>query len=225
MFYKTLIENIPYLLEGAGVTVELAIALLALGLVIGTTLALLQVYGRLGLPISATLVERFFRGVPAVVLLFLFYYGISKFYNISSFSAAALALGFRSGAYQSQIIRGSILAIPRGQMAAARAIGMTKIMAIQTIILPQAFRLALGPWTNEAVGELKDTSLAYTIGVTELLRQASYIVSANYGHTLAVYSSAALIYLILSLAGNKWLYYIEDRVRVPGFEMGSRDTR
>lgn len=218
MIYRTLLHNLPYLLQGAGVTVGLAVSLLGLGLIVGTALALVQVYGHWGLPTGATLVERFFRGVPAVVLLFLFYYGISKFYNISSFSAAVLALGLRSAAYQSQIFRGSILAIPRGQMSAARAIGMTKLTAIRTIIIPQAFRLAIGPWTNEAMSELKDTSLAYTIGVVELLRQASYIVSSSYGHTLAVYSAAALVYLILSLAGNRGLYYLEDRLHVPGFE-------
>lgn len=218
MIYHTLLHDLPYLLQGAGVTVGLAVSLLGLGLIVGTALAVVQVYGHWTLFTGATLVERFFRGVPAVVLLFLFYYGISKFYNISSFSAAVLALGLRSAAYQSQIFRGSILAIPRGQMSAARAIGMTKLMAIRTIIIPQAFRLAIGPWTNEAMSELKDTSLAYTIGVVELLRQASYIVSSSYGHTLAVYSAAAFVYLILSLGGNRALYYLEDRLHVPGFE-------
>jgi polar amino acid transport system permease protein len=215
VIYQTILENLPYLLEGAGVTIGLTISLLGVGLFLGTALAIVQVYGSFGLPRAATLFERVFRGIPAVVLLFLFYYGIS---NISPFEAAVLALGLRSAAYQSQIFRGSILAIPQGQMAAARAIGMSRPGAIRWIILPQAFRLAIGPWTNEAVSELKDTALAYTIGVVELLRQASYIVSASYGHTLAVYSAAALIYLVLSFAGNRGLYYLESRLYIPGFE-------
>lgn len=221
MIYQAILHNLPYLLEGAGVTIGLAIALLSLGLIVGVGLAVAEVYGRRGLPWIATLIERFFRGVPAVVLLFLFYFGISGFYDISSFGAAVLALGLRSAAYQSQIFRGAIIAIPNGQMFAARSIGMSQRAAVRWIILPQAFRLSIGPWTNEAMSELKDTSLAYTIGVVELLRQASYIVSANYGHTLAVYGAAAVVYLVLSLLGNRFLYALEARLSVPGFETGS----
>ncbi|GAB3673171.1 amino acid ABC transporter permease [Salinisphaera aquimarina] len=218
MIVETLWLNLPYLLEGAGVTVLLAVALLAIGIVVGLALALAQVYGRLGLPLLATLVERLFRGIPAIVLLFLFYYGISIFYDIGAFPAAALALGLRSAAYQSQIFRGAILSIPSGQMAAARAIGMSGAMAVASIILPQAFRQAIGPWGNEALSELKDTSLAYTIGVVELMRQASYLVSDNYGHTLAFYGAAAFVYLLLSLAATLALTQLDRRLAVPGFD-------
>lgn len=213
-----LIDNAPYLLEGLGVTIELAIGLLALGLLVGLALALTQVYGQRGLPLLATLIERLFRAIPAVVLLFLFYYGIAGFYNISSFTAAILALGMRSAAYQSQIFRGAILSIPTGQMTAARAIGMSRTVAVRTIILPQALRQATGPWTNEALSELKDTSLAYTIGVVELMRHASYIVSANYGHTLLVYSTAAAAYFVLSLGMSAALNALNRKLAVPGFE-------
>ncbi|WP_372610248.1 amino acid ABC transporter permease [Halomonas sp.] len=218
MIYQKILDNLPYLLNGAGVTIGLAVGLLVLGLVVGLLLALGQVYGRPGVPFLATAIERVFRAIPAVVLLFLFYYGISGFYDISSFSAAVLALGLRSAAYQSQIFRGAILSIPSGQMAAARAAGMRRSLAVRMIILPQALRQATGPWTNEALSELKDTSLAYTIGVVELMRQASYIVAANYGHTLAVYSSAALAYLVLSLAASYGLNALNRKLAVPGFE-------
>jgi len=212
------INNLPYLFEGLGVTIGLAVALLTLGLFAGLGLALAQVYGRPGLPLLATLIERLFRAIPAVVLLFLFYYGIAGFYNISSFTAAVLALGLRSAAYQSQIFRGAIQSIPTGQMTAARAIGLSRASAVRAIILPQALRQATGPWTNEALSELKDTSLAYTIGVVELMRQASYIVSANYGHTLLVFSSAAFAYLVISLGMSAALNALNRKLAVPGFE-------
>lgn len=217
MIYHALWDNLPYLAEGAAITIALAVALLAIGVVVGTALGLTQTYGHPALRLAATLVERLFRAIPAVVLLFLFYYGISSFYDISSFAAAALALGLRSAAYQSQIVRGAIASVPSGQMAAARAIGLTRRAAIAHIVLPQALRQAIGPWTNEALSELKDTSLAYTIGVVELMRQADYIVSANYGHTLAVYSAAAAVYLVLSLAAAWGLARVDARLRVPGF--------
>lgn len=217
MIYQAIWENLPYLAEGAAITVALAVALLAIGLVVGMALGLAQSYGHWTLRLGATLVERVLRAIPAVVLLFLFYYGISGFYDISSFAAATLALGLRSAAYQSQIVRGAIASVPSGQMAAARAIGLTRRAAIWHIVLPQALRQAIGPWTNEALSELKDTSLAYTIGVVELMRQADYIVSANYGHTLAVYSAAAAVYLVLSLAATWGLSRLDRRLRVPGF--------
>jgi polar amino acid transport system permease protein len=215
---QLVINNLPYLLEGLAITVELAACMLALGLVVGLGLALMQVYGRFGLALLATLFERLFRAVPAVVLLFLFYYGISNFYNIASFPAAVLALGLRTASYQSQIFRGAIQSIPSGQMMAARAIGLSQPASIFTIIVPQALRQAIGPWTNEALSELKDTSLAYTIGVVELMRHASYIVSANYGHTLAIFIAAALLYLVVSLLMSAALNAFRRKLAVPGFE-------
>src|SRR5699024_10068108 len=213
-----LIENWPYLAEGLGVTLGLTLDLLILGLISGLALALMQVYGSYGLPLLSTLVERVFRAIPALVLLFLFYFGISNFYDISSFSAAVLALGLRSGAYQSQIFRGAILSVPNGQMAGARAIGMSKYTSISVVILPQALRQAIGRWSNEALSELKDTSLAYTIGVVELMRQASYIVSANFGHTLVIYIGAALMYLVISLLMSFGLNMLSHKLVIPGYE-------
>jgi polar amino acid transport system permease protein len=112
MIYKILLDELPYLFQGVMVVLELAVGLLALGLVVGLGLAIMEVYGNRIAVIIATIIDQFFRGVPAAVLLFLFYYGFSDFYNISSFAAAILALGLRSGAYQSQIFKGAILAVP-----------------------------------------------------------------------------------------------------------------
>lgn len=218
MIYRILLEELPYLMQGALVVIELAAGLLTLGLAVGLVLALMEVYGNRVVALAATLFDRFFRGVPAAVLLFLFYYGLSDLYNISSFSAAIMALGLRSGAYQSQIFKGAIMAISEGQMVAARALGMTKSKAIRKIILPQAFRLSIGPWSNEFSGELKATSLAYLIGVVELLRRGKYIVSYTYGNSLVVFSFCALIYFILTRIGNSALYKLEKKVAVPGFD-------
>lgn len=218
MIYKVLLEEFPYLMQGVLVVIELAAGLLALGLIVGLLLALMEVYGNRIVALSATLFDRFFRGVPAAVLLFLFYYGLSDIYNISSFAAAILALGLRSGAYQSQIFKGAIMAISEGQMIAARAVGMTKYKAIRYIILPQAFRHAIGPWSNEFSAELKATSLAYLIGVVELLRRGKYIVSYTYGNSLVVFSFCALIYFILTRLGNSALYRLEKRVAIPGID-------
>lgn len=213
-----ILANLPYLMNGLGVTVGLAVCLLLLGFVIGLGLAIAQVYGGFGVPFCATMFERLFRAVPAVVLLFLFYFGISTFYDISSFSAAVLALGIRSGSYQSQIFRGSIQSVPPGQLVAARALGVTLITGVLSVVLPQALRQAIGPWSNEALAELKDTSLAYTIGVVELMSQANFIITSSYGHVLLVLSAAALAYLLLSIALTVALAGLRHKLALPGFE-------
>ncbi len=218
MIYQTLLKEFPYLLKGVLVALELLIAFMSLGFVIGIVLSVTEVYGNRWSSMLAVMIERFFRGVPAVVLIFLFYYGLSDIYNVSSFTAATLALAFRTAAYQSQIFKGAIQAVGSGQMEAARAIGMSKFQAIWSIIFPQAVRFGIGPWSNEFASELKDTSLAYTIGVVELLRRAKYIVSYTYGNALVVYGFCAILYLILVRSGNTILYRIESKLQTPGFE-------
>jgi len=218
VIYQTLLKEFPYLLKGVLVALELLAAFMSLGFVIGILLSVMEVYGNRWTSMVAVMIERFFRGVPAVVLLFLFYYGLSDIYNISAFTAATLALGLRTAAYQSQIFKGAIQTVGSGQMEAARAIGMSKVQAIWSIIFPQALRFGIGPWSNEFASELKDTSLAYTIGVVELLRRAKYIVSYTYGNALIVYGLCAIIYLILVRSGNTILYRIESKLQMPGFE-------
>lgn len=218
MILQILVKELPFLFQGTLVVVELLLCFMSLGLVAGIVFAVMEVYGNQFLRILAFSIERFFRGVPALVLLFLFYYGLSGAYNISSFAAAILALGLRSAAYQSQIFRGAIQAISSGQMVAARSLGMSNPQAICYIILPQALRHAIGPWSNEFASELKDTSLAYTIGVVELLRRGKYIISYTYGNTLVVFGFCAIIYLILTRLGNMILYHFEGKLSVPGFE-------
>lgn len=217
MLWHLLTENFPYLLQGLGVTLLLLFLLLALGLVIGVALSLYQAAGPSAwwLQLPATVFERVFRGIPIIVLLFIFYYGLANL-NLSSFGAAVLALGLRSGAYQAQIFRSAIQSVPQGQYVAARSMGLGTAGALAFVILPQAFRYALGPWTNEFSSEIKATALAYVIGVVELTRQANYIVTASSGHVLGVFGAAAVLYFIVNKAGNSALYSLERRVRIPG---------
>src|SRR5699024_3098663 len=153
--YDVLLSNLPFLLQGLGVALVLLVVLLTLGLVTGLVICLLQLYGprRWWIQMPLLAFERVFRGIPIIILLFIFYYGLSGFWDIGRFLAAALALGFRSGAYHSQIFRSALQSVPLGQMAAARAMGMTAFQAIHAIMLPQALRHSIGPWTNEFSAE------------------------------------------------------------------------
>ncbi|RDD63843.1 amino acid ABC transporter permease [Ferruginivarius sediminum] len=218
MIWEIIWNQMPYLLHGLWIALQLLAALLSLGLVLGLALALIEIYGHWTLRWTGILFERVFRGVPAVVLLLLFYYGVTDFIEMSSFMAAVLALGLRSTAYQSQIFRGAIQSVPQGQMMAAQAMGMGRARAVGWIILPQALRHAIGPWTNEFSSELKATSLAYVIGVVELTRQGKYIVSSTQGNVLIVFGVVALMYFVVNRLGNWALYKFEGRITVPGFE-------
>ncbi len=211
-------NSLTFLLKGTIVTLELTFLLLVVGLAVGIPLALGQVYGGRGVGILSSTYEQFFRSIPALVLLFLFFFGSSFVgLNISAFLSAVLALGFRSSAYQSQIFRGAIQSIRQGQMTAARSIGMSKFQAIRHIILPQALRLSLPPWSNEYSSVVKDTSLAYAVGVIELVREGRYIIVRTF-EPMIIYITIAAIYFILTYAGNKSLGYLEEKLRIPGFE-------
>ncbi|WP_304526552.1 amino acid ABC transporter permease [Halomonas sp. I5-271120] len=218
--YDVLLRDFPFLLKGLGVAIVLLAALLAIGFLLGMAICLLKLYGPRTRLVQWPLVlyERVFRGVPVIIMLFIFFYGISGIIDISAFTAAILAMGLRSAAYQSQIFRSAFQSVPAGQMMAARAMGMSKVKAIRHIIFPQAARHAIGPWTNEFSSEIKETSLAYVIGVVELTRQAHYIITSTQGNVLTVFAVVALLYFILNRAGNSLLYAFERKLAVPGFE-------
>lgn len=191
---------------------------------VGTIVALLQVYGGRFFGILARIYEWIFRSIPALVLLFLFYYGPPRFgVDISGFAAATLALGFRSSAYQSQIFRGAIQSIPSGQMMAARSMGMSQIRAIFTIILPQAFRLSIPGWTNEFSSVIKDTTLAYAVGFNEILRTARIVYDTHYDLAMLVLVFVALVFMALTLTGNAAMGIAERKLRIPGLQMPGTD--
>lgn len=132
-------EALPYLLQGSLVTLGLVAGALGLGLLVGTALAIGQVYGSPWVRRLVFVYVWFFRGVPLLVLLFLFYFGLFTLFriNISAFTASVVVLGLISAAYQSQILRGSILSLPEGQMKAAKALGMSHFESIFSLFCPR----------------------------------------------------------------------------------------
>ncbi len=220
MAADTLITSIPQLLEGLKVTIELTILSLILGSILGIIFAITRVYGIRIFSFLVYIYEKIFRGIPLLVIFFLIYYGSSQIgINIDSFSAAVLGLGLRGTAYQAQIYRSAINSIPKGQMVAARTLGMTKLKAIRYIILPQMLRLSIPGWSNEFTIVLKDTSIAFSIGVIELMRQGRYIYSRDPELVLPVLLFIALLYFITVIIINRSLSYAEKKYRIPGYEL------
>ena len=213
-----LTDWLPYLLEGVVLTLVLVIAALAIGLLMGLPMALGQIYGSKAVRCIIEVYVWFFRGLPLLVLLFLFYFGVFPALGLDTpaFIIAIVVLGMRGAAYQSQIFRGAILSISEGQMTAARSLGMTRWQAIRTVILPQAMLIALPGWSNEYPTVLTDTSICYAIGVMELLTRTSQIVSQTY-LTMPIYIACACVYIAMNYAGMKCLNMLENKVMVPGF--------
>ncbi len=208
------LKLLPYLLQGMVVTLKVTFVSLSFGFVIGILLAIMRVYGGKVFVIIATIYSTVMRAIPVLLVVLILYFVITSIINLPAFWAGSLALAFASGAYQSEILRGAFLSIPKGQMMAARSIGMTRIRAIRFIIIPQALRLAITPWSNEAAILLKDSSLVYVLGVPEILRQAQYFSARTYEPFLA-FGSAALIYFILTFITNRGLEAVQRHYMIP----------
>lgn len=209
---------LPYILRGSLVTIAVVAGAMMLGLVVGICLAVGQVYGGRWLRRLIAVYVWFFRGVPLLVLLFLFYFGLCSLLqiNLSAFTVSVIVLGLISSAYQSQIFRGSIMSLPEGQLKAARALGMSDRKAIPLIILPQALRLSIPGWSNEYSIVLKDSAVAYALGVMEMMARAHFVASRTYEH-LPLYFTAGFIFMILTYLGTKGLRILEEKVRIPGY--------
>ncbi len=222
--FEVLIGAIPYLLGGTGLTVAAVVGGMLIGLCIGLPMAVAEVYGPRPLAFLVRVYVWFFRGVPILVLLFLFYFGLFQMlgWNVDALTAATLVLGMASAAYQSQIFRGSIQSLSKGQFRAASALGFTDRQAIVSIVLPQAMRLSLPGWSNEYSILLKDSALAFVLGATEIMARTQFVATRTYQH-LALSLAACAIYFVLTWVGVRALRMLERRVAVPGF--GQQEAR
>jgi polar amino acid transport system permease protein len=218
-FLRLACDVAPRLLAGLGTTVQLTIFAIGLGLVGGVLLALGRVYGNKPIYWVSTAYVQFVRGTPVLVQLFLIYYGLPVFeIRLDSLTAAILGLGLNSAAYQAEYFRGAIQSISRGQMLAARAIGMTNLQAIRYIVLPQALRIVIPPWSNELIYTLKYSSVAFIIGAPELMATGQIIASRNFRY-FEVFLIIAFIYLVCVLVISKLLDIAEHKLKIPGLEM------
>ncbi len=206
---------VSYILQGTFITIAVTLVALPFGLLIGLLLALIHTYAGVWATRASAIYSLLMRGVPPIVLLFILYFVLnSNWFNLEPFWAGSLSLGIVSSAYQMEILRGALLSVSGGQMTAARAIGMSKLQAIRHIILPQALRIAIPPWSNEASIVLKDSSLVYALGVPEILRRAQQL-SATTQQPFLAYGTAALIYFVLVFATNRALDYLSERSKLP----------
>jgi len=212
------LDNADYLLTGAGVTVGLTFAALAVGFLLGFPAGAVEVYGDglLARAVSASGV--LLRGTPIVVIMLVLFFVVSV--SQSAFVTAAVGLGLRSAAYQSQIFRGALQSVDEGQLEAARAIGMSRFEAIRHVVVPQALRRSMPGFQNEFTIVLKDTSIAFAIGLAELLTRG-YDLFTQTGRSTAVlevFLAISAIYFVLTFATNRGLDRLADYYAIPSGE-------
>ncbi len=204
------LKYLPSLLRAALITVVLSVLAMALAIAVGVVVATGRVYGGwLTRALLTTYVE-VIRGTPVLLQLFVLYYGLSAVIRLPAFIAALIGLGLNYAAYESEIYRGAMEAVPRGQLEAARTLGLTEVQVFRYVRGPQAFRLALAPMTNDFVALLKDSSLVSVITVVELTKQTS-IFAANIGSWVIPGALCAALYLILSLPLARLARRLEER--------------
>jgi polar amino acid transport system permease protein len=206
----------PELLRGLVVTLEITALCVGMGVVFGLVLAIARLYGHALAYWPATVYINFFRGVPILVQLFLVYYGLPSIgLRLEPFTAGVLALGLNTSAYQAEYFRGAIRSLPAGQLVAARSIGMTRFQAIRSILLPQAVRVVIPPWSNELILMLKYSSIVFFATVTDLMGAGLLIAGESFRY-FEVFILVAGLYLAVVLALTVILRAIEAWLRVPG---------
>jgi polar amino acid transport system permease protein len=211
-------------IPAAGYTVLISIVAILMGFGIGVVVGLSRISRNFLINGAATVYVEVLRGTPLLIQIFFLYFALSiyapglsgLFPGAGALFPAILALGLNSGAYQAEIIRGGIQSIPRGQMEAARSSGMTYIQAMRHVILPQGFRLIIPPMTNEYVTVIKDSSLAYAIGATEITYFSTKVITFDFD-PVTTYLFVALLYFTLTTFTSNIMRVVERKFSIPGY--------
>jgi len=212
-----ILTNVPLLMKGVLIAVEITVCSVALGMVLGIFVAFLKIYGSNPMKKVVSVYEWIFRGIPQLVLLFIVYFGLPTIgLNFGPFLSVVIGLGLCSSAYQAQIYRGAILSIGTEQMEAGLSLGMSKFQTLFCIILPQAVRLSLPGFTNEFTIVLKDSPLAYAVGIAEILKYGRDLIVTSF-KPFEIYFACALIYFVLFQIFFYLFKYIASKFEVPGF--------
>ena len=206
---------VPSLLRASTVTIVLSCLSMGLAVVIGVMIATGRVYGGRVVRLALTGYVELIRGTPILLQLFVLYYGLAEAIRLPAFAAALLGLALNYAAYESEIYRSALEAIPTGQLEAARTLGLSERQVLRLVRGPQAFRLALAPMTNDFVALLKDSSLVSVLTVLELTKQTQ-IFATNLGSWVLPGTLCALLYLAMSLPLAYLARWLERQWRTVG---------
>jgi len=202
----------PLLLQGVVATLKISTVSIFLAIPIGIALAFMRISkNKVANALSSAYIE-FVRGIPLLVLLMFIYFGFGSFVNLSAPVAAVSALALFEGAFVAEIVRAGIESIPRGQMQAARASGMTYFQAMRLVIIPQAMRRIIPPLTGQFISLIKDSSLVSVISVKDLTLQTRNVVVVTF-RSFETWTVTAMLYFIMTFGLSRLFRAIEGRFR------------
>jgi len=208
---ETIIASWPLIMIGLKVTVQVSVLVVLIGTVLGSVGGITLLYGPLPLRWLVRVYVDIVRGIPLLVLLFAVFYGLPALgVQVSALIASVIALSAFCGAHVSEVVRGGIDSIPKGQTDAGKAIGLTFINRLRHVIIPQAVSLVLPPWVNTAVEMVKASSLISLLSVVDLMLSTQQIV-ARTRETLLLYAVAALLYFVINYAISTLGLILEER--------------
>lgn len=212
--FRGALEYLPALLEGALVSVELTLSVMALSLVLGLIVALARLTRMRPIRAAATFYIEVIRGTPCLLQLFYIYFVLPAFgIRLPAFTAGVIGLTVNYAAYLSEVYRAGIQAVAKGQLEAAQALGMSRSLMMRLIILPQAIRIIVPPLGNYFISLFKDTALASIITVKELLFTGQIIAAINFQY-FTIFTIIGMIYLAISYPGSLGVQYLERRMKI-----------
>lgn len=208
-------DNIPILLQGAAITIQITVMAVVCGFFIGMIAALANLSRFKIVRLLVKCYVEFFRGTPLLVQIFMIYFALPMVIgqSINPYVAAVTACSINSGAYVSEIFRAGIQSIDKGQMEAGRSLGLTWAQTMRYIVMPQAFKAIIPPLGNEFIAMMKDTSLVSVIGFEELTRRGQLIIARTYG-SFEIWTAVAIIYLIMTLSISQLVAFLERRYNI-----------
>ncbi|MCE5195235.1 MAG: ABC transporter substrate-binding protein/permease [Nitrospiraceae bacterium] len=204
---------LPSLLKGAGITIIISVTSMALAITLGLILTILRLYARNPFSSLAAAYIEIYRGTPLLIQLYILYYGLPNIgISLSPVLAAFLGLGMNYAAYEAELYRAGISAVPKGQMEAALSLGMTRSLALRRVVLPQAFRIAMPGVTNDFIALFKDSSLVSVIAMVELTKTYS-ILAATTLRFFELGLIAALLYFAMSYPLSMFARKLEEKLK------------
>ncbi|MGI5854259.1 MAG: amino acid ABC transporter permease [Bacillota bacterium] len=212
--FQLLWKNMPYLVDGAVISLKVTVFAIAFGIVLGLIVALGRLSGSRVLRFICTAFVEFIRGTPLLVQIYIVYFALPQLgIQLGPIPAGVLAIGVNSGAYNSEIFRAGIQSIDKGQTEAAKSQGLTYWQTMRYIILPQALRRIIPPLGNEFVTLIKDSSLVSIMSVHELTFRAKLVAARSFNY-FTMYIGTAIVYFAMTFITSKLLGLLERRLRV-----------
>lgn len=215
--WSAVIRVFPEILKGSVITIQLAVSSIFFGTIIGFLIALMKISPFTPLRILGQGYTWIFRGMPLIVQLFIIYYGIAAAFgiNLGAKVAAIIGISLCGGAYIAEIVRAAILSIDKGQMEAALSLGMSRGQALKRIIIPQTYLRLLPPISNEYINIVKDTALASTITLAEMLR-AGQVFANNAYKPFEAYLTVGFFFLFITTVLTLSFNFLERKLEARG---------